>query len=98
MTTKRMKVSLLSIGAQHAVARTVDSLKVLTLIVAAGAIALDLRSYEKQRFDYDRDFPGNNTSATPARISATASITPGVIFSPSSNVPSSRATTGLTRA
>jgi hypothetical protein len=39
MTTKRMKVSLVSIGPEHAVPGHADSLKVLTLIAIAAPLS-----------------------------------------------------------
>ena len=81
MTTKRMKVSLVSIGFQHADSRAADSLKVLTIIAAQAEIRSPPRRYAMDTDDYDRGAaqrvrgPWNSTSATPARINTIASST-----------------------
>lgn len=81
MTTKRMKVSLVSIGVQHADSRPAESLKALTIIAAQPQFPAALRRYAKAAADYARSADQrvrgrwNSTSATPARISTIASST-----------------------
>ena len=81
MTTKRMKVSLVSIGVQHADSRAAESLKVLTIIAAQAEIRAARRRYAMGVADYARGAaqrvrgPWNSTSATPARISTIANST-----------------------